>query len=187
MYLCGGAGFRLEDGKLVVKIPGRGDNLYDLSKIIRDQWFQLKDSRGDLLSIYLIWKYPALRINVGKPPQTNIPVLGVSDRSQEWQFQVNLDGAATKRASFSHPALDIKIVLATDLVRYAAPNSRLRGPLVHVFQIHSNLSGLYFEQVLELLPERKWLVLTHPKAGKLPIKVFKDKKRVQVEWLPPDA
>ena len=124
---------------------------------------------------------------MGKPPETNIAIMGVSDWSKEWQFQVNLDGAATKKASFSHPTLDLKIVLATDLARYAAPNSRFRGQLVHVFQIHNKLSGLYFEQVLELLPERKWIVLTHPKAGKLPVKVRKDKKRVEVEWLPIDA
>jgi hypothetical protein len=97
-----------------------------------------------------------------------------------------MNGANTKQATFLHPQADIHISLVVDLAPpdWRRANWRHKDPLVHIFRLFSKLTGLYSEQILESLPERKWIILSDPQWGKLPVKVYKDKKRVLVEWLP---
>jgi hypothetical protein len=178
-YYCGGYGFYLYRGKLVVLAPivNTPDNPqyhYEMRGMPENQWFALEDTRGERLPVYVLWNRLALRIQVGAPPQEGeIPSWAVREYSQAWSFEVRRD------ATYMHPDEGFWMKFSTGY-HYVSFDE---------IMVAVNVAGEAVRINAAYLPERQWTILTYPPPNRqnLPIMVYKDQKRLFARWLPLDS
>jgi hypothetical protein len=194
-YECGGYGFRIQErastGRLRlgmsmelvvfqprVNTPNRPQNHYHLSHVPPGQWVRLECADGEAFPIFIIWNGVTMQVRVGDSPDSKFVTLPVSTFSRAWKFDLQQNIAQTG-GHFTHPE---GIVSLSYLYDYPSKNWRYSN-LTYLLRITGKLGGGMTEYDLQTMPEGRWVVIKNAEGVDLPLRVYKAKGRVSVEWL----